>query len=475
MAEPPLESAGEAQPSLEDLLRNGKDASEEDRELLKNRLTKCTVKDLKVVAKNVGAKLTHAKTKGDIVERLLALSRVGSLAQSDFIAAAEWRGLSYLTDEVRKELEEVPQFQSISEGWSKSLARVEKFDFGNLFVYLVESRDGTFEKNGDVYSAQCNCVAGAGAACSNIAAFLFAIDDLIRKGATEFPTELTRTSQPCKWKQPPKKSVAAAAVSNIKFSSPAHGVEVKEKVAIESFDPRCESMRTLHGAFAQLTVDLQGCFPESGLFELWPESTRTPVAPVIEEEVLSLAKSMILLDYSIIEHWESADEIPPPSEAEIDRVMKAMTCDAETICAVEQSTRGQVESGLWHDLRVARLTSSRFGEIVKRKETTPPDNLLAGLMGYRKQKELGGVPSIKWGVKNEPKARDEYIKHMKSKGHDISWRHSGLNLHPAYAFIGASTDGKVADSLLDTNTLGCLEIKCPYSIDNSSLLELSPL
>ena len=382
MAEPPLESAVEAQPSLEDLLRNGKDASEEDTELLKNRLTKCTVKDLKVIAKNVGAKLIHAKTKGDIVERLLALSRVGSLAQSDFIAVAEWRGLSYLTDEVRKELEEVPQFQSISEGWSKSLARVEKFDFGNLFVYLVESRDGTFDhesmraykslkgylffaddfvknmwlfevpntslvalraychhsmsmenpltvfvclskKNGDVYSAQCNCVAGAGAACSHIAAFLFAMDDLIRKGATEFPTELTRTSQPCKWNQPPKKSVAAAAVSSIKFSSPAHGVEVKEKVAIESFDPRCESMRTLHeGAFAQLTVDLQGCFPESGLFELWQESTRTPVAPVIEEEVLSLAKSMILLDNSIIEQWESADEIPPPSEAEIDRVMK---------------------------------------------------------------------------------------------------------------------------------------------------------
>ena len=94
------------------------------------------------------------------------------------------------------------------------------------------------------------------------------MDDLIRKGATEFPTELARTSQPCKWNQPPKKSVAAAAVSNIKFSSPAHGVQVKEKVAIESFDPRCELMRTLHeGAFAQMTVDLiAGVLPREWTF-----------------------------------------------------------------------------------------------------------------------------------------------------------------------------------------------------------------
>ena len=50
---------------------------------------------LRVLAKSVKARLTNAIGKGDIVERLLAFSRVGSLTVHE---EGEWIGLSYITD-----------------------------------------------------------------------------------------------------------------------------------------------------------------------------------------------------------------------------------------------------------------------------------------------------------------------------------------------------------------------------------------
>ena len=53
---------------------------------------------LRVLAKSVKARLTNAIGKGDIVERLLAFSRVGSLTVHE---EGEWIGLSYITDSIK--------------------------------------------------------------------------------------------------------------------------------------------------------------------------------------------------------------------------------------------------------------------------------------------------------------------------------------------------------------------------------------
>ena len=51
---------------------------------------------------------------------------------------------------------------------------------------------------------------------------------------------------------------------------------------------------------------------------------------------------------------------------------------------------------------------------------------------------------------------------------------SGLHLMVEKPFLGASSDGKVHCSSVDTCCFGCIEIKCPYSIDKSVTIELSP-
>ena len=51
---------------------------------------------------------------------------------------------------------------------------------------------------------------------------------------------------------------------------------------------------------------------------------------------------------------------------------------------------------------------------------------------------------------------------------------SGLHLMPEKSFIGTSSDGKVLCRNVDTCSWGCLEIKCPYSINSQITVSMSP-
>ena len=42
------------------------------------------------------------------------------------------------------------------------------------------------------------------------------------------------------------------------------------------------------------------------------------------------------------------------------------------------------------------------------------------------------------------------------------------------SYLGASSDGHILCTNVDTLCRGCLEIKCPYSIDKQVTVELSP-
>ena len=75
------------------------------------------------------------------VELLLVLSQVGALSND----GEDWEGLSYITPDVTEKLAVLPRDLSTLAGWTKSMESVEGFNFGQLFVYLVESRDKTFD------------------------------------------------------------------------------------------------------------------------------------------------------------------------------------------------------------------------------------------------------------------------------------------------------------------------------------------
>ena len=82
------------------------------------------------------------------------------------------------------------------ERFDNGIAYVRAFVFHSLSVDSALTEFIAVDTCGDVYNAKCNCVSGAGGACSHIAALLFALEEFTRKDLKELPVEESKTSIP---------------------------------------------------------------------------------------------------------------------------------------------------------------------------------------------------------------------------------------------------------------------------------------
>ena len=79
---------------------------------------------------------------------------------------------------------------------------------------------------------------------------------------------------------------------------------------------------------------------------------------------------------------------------------------------IEVATREQTQSHLWYIVRARRITGSTCGKILCQHDMTT-----ALLKSVLYPKPFGHLPaSIKWGIDNEPKANETYIKYAKAHG-----------------------------------------------------------
>ena len=70
-------------------------------------------------------------------------------------------------------------------------------------------------------------------------------------------------------------------------------------------------------------------------------------------------------------------------------------------------------------------------------------------------------PWIRWDQENEDEAQKCYIENWHAAGETLIVKRSRLHLMPEKAFLGASSDGLVTCTSVDTCCLGWLEIRCP--------------
>ena len=105
-----------------------------------------TVKELSTLAKSLGVRLAGSTRKADIVDRLLAMAKIGAVrdASSDDTIKA-FTGISYITAEVRDALQQLPLFESITHWKKETRGALSDFTFMNLLIYLVYGRDKSFD------------------------------------------------------------------------------------------------------------------------------------------------------------------------------------------------------------------------------------------------------------------------------------------------------------------------------------------
>ena len=209
------------------------EANAEEREQVRSELTKMKAKEVKKVCSLLNVTMGNAG-KAALIERLVAYSEMGLLKSGQYNADEALKVLTYVTPEVKGELDKLPDFKAVEERkWSKKLSGVmTSIEYMNIYVYLVERRSKTLSDrqeanfkslkgysyfasgwventwitevgysyryvrgyvyqsypsptrrpyevyvclnaSGKVFSGKCKCVAGLGESCSHVAASFF--------------------------------------------------------------------------------------------------------------------------------------------------------------------------------------------------------------------------------------------------------------------------------------------------------------
>ena len=280
------------------------------------------------------------------------------------------------------------------------------------------------------------------------------------------------------WHRPPKnyaeKLTKAVGVSEMVLQKATYSKLPKKAVGagIGQFEPRAEMDQDLDpiGLTKLLDAVSVSC-PTSGMFHFYEHqslhTTKPPVHPLEEQvkklvvpampstcsELDGMAPTSDIVTAICIEHAESQDLSLP------------------LIQHIEHITKEQRSCDLWIALHRGRITSSNFHDVLVRKATTPPDNLVKRLMSYE---AFHGTAATEHGKRHEDYTRRTYRSYRNYPGHTgLTVQPSGLTLHDTMSFLGASADGLVHDPQMKPAD-GILEIKCPFSIAGEDVRSMPP-
>ena len=189
------------------------------------------------------------------------------------------------------------------------------------------------------------------------------------------------TSHLCQWKIPKQRKESDLPMSAAMFEKHDFQKKNKRKVCLtEDFDPR--------------PPQFQG-----NAMSLLPGFLKS-----VRCESLGIS---ILLDpeHSHVPTCTPASGIPNlPSISELKDTVAAFKDNLKMPTAklyeIENATRNQRYSEMWHSIRRYRITASRFGDILHRKPTTPPDVLVLSIL----QPRTFSCDATNWGIQNESTA-----------------------------------------------------------------------
>lgn len=308
-----------------------------------------------------------------------------------------------------------------------------------------------------------------GEGCSHTAAIMFKVECAVRLGYT------STTSRPCSWngmfcrkvttlyeyldnicsiKLALNLQIEPARIVDINFSRPKRG---KDRPLAD------ELPRKKHKIFPVCDEEEDAFF--KGLRRVMPSSAilssvtiaqqsapRSPVIRKLPAPLISLQKP----GYAAMSKTEL-------EEVCHDVFSTQLKITSEESAYLEESTRLQSLSPLWHQHREGRITSSLFKRVKNASVVNPPMSLVKTVMGEYKF-DSTKVPALNWGITHEDIAREEYIA-LVSEGHvEFVCFASGLHVNPRFPHLGATPDGVVN---CDCCGKGLLEIKCPYKHRNS--------
>ena len=129
---------------------------------------------------------------------------------------------------------------------------------------------------------------------------------------------------------------------------------------------------------------------------------------------------------------------------------------------VDIVTKGQSDNPEWHIQRRGAITATRFSAVMKVTSTEKVKSCSTFIKEILEPKPntLKNVPAIKWGTKNESKAKEAFVKKVAKDHKDFHIEEHGLMVYSDCKFIRGSPDGIISCAC---HGQVLLEIKCPFN------------
>ena len=316
-------------------------------------------------------------------------------------------------------------------------------------------------KTSDITAAACGCPAGKGAfaSCKHIGALCYAFVEFCASGS--LPDFLTCTDKLQAWNKPKPKKVEPIPVEDFYRRKTEITRKQIKRQSIAEYDPRPTSVQTNNAALLEnLRVSLLQSNYTSAFLQLLvaPEHVALHDHTYCSHNTSTLQLTSSQSDLSQENNLSEIQDIPESVSASVfQKNSLVVTLDERE--QIEVATREQTQSHLWYIVRARRITGSTCGKILCQHDMTT-----ALLKSVLYPKPFGHLPaSIKWGVDNEPKANEAYIKYAKAHGKTrLATSKCGFIIHPTMGWFGASPDARVRDPHSDFPD-GIAEFKCPYA------------
>ena len=336
----------------------------------------------------------------------------------------------------------------------------------------------------EVVFVSCTCPAGKGpkASCKHIAAFMYALEEFTKFGYNR--DVVTCTDQLQSWNKPSGKRSEPMRVSDMTWqrkAAPDTGGAVptehkskRKHSAKEMCDPRAVQTRgTAQDALDKVAyTTFKSRAPPIGLMLVAGSNAFERVQKERRLEKQGQKKAEWQEKHSALHPPTNADDVTPtPSECgwldDEDRAMawydaNVLLTDTEAL-ALQAATVLQAASDTWTKARRVRITASVAHTVTHRRATTDPTKLVDSIVARR----MFSTAATDWGIRHEEVAKAKYVAEKKKAGVDVKVTPCGLMVNTSECWFGASPDGIVEGD----EPLLLLEVKCPYSCRDMSLLE----
>ena len=165
------------------------------------------------------------------------------------------------------------------------------------------------------------------------------------------------------------------------------------------------------------------------------------------------------------------------NEKKISSFLRSLPISDQGLKVIERKTKGQADNDFWINLRKGRLTASKDHDICTKMhssikctgaikpKTTPIVQKIMHL-----DNDISHMPAVKWGRDHESLGVKAFFIKEERNHDDLKVQKCGLFVDAKKPYIAASPDGLVT---CKCHGLAVLEVKCPYSLHDMEISEIS--